>query len=167
MKVEVRPVRYQEKSVLNQLLELYGYEFSEYVEMDLNEHGYFGYPFMDHYWTESGRHPYFIRVDGQLGGFVLINQESQYYKGDPGVHAVAEFFVLRRYQGRGVGEAAARLIFDRHPGKWEVLQLPSNLPAQKFWSTTISRYLKEKSFLESFSEIKTEDWVGYLFDNLT
>jgi hypothetical protein len=52
------------------MMELYNYDFSEFSEDDINEYGYFGYPRIDDYWNEEGRHPFFIRVDGKLAGLV-------------------------------------------------------------------------------------------------
>lgn len=54
--------------------------------------------FLDHYWTEAGRHPYFIRVDGTLAGFVLIREIAMAY------YSVAEFFVMKKYRNQGVGQ---------------------------------------------------------------
>ncbi len=36
--------------------------------------GLYDYMYLDHYWTEEGRHPFFIRVDGKLAGFALVRE---------------------------------------------------------------------------------------------
>ena len=71
--VQIRVVEEREKSVLRQLLELYQYDFSMFDNADVNAHGYYGYRYLDHYWTESDRQAYFIVSDGKLAGFVLVN----------------------------------------------------------------------------------------------
>ena len=53
---------------------------------------------------------------------------------------IVEFFVMRKYRRSGAGEAMARSVFDRFPGRWEVREIASNLPAQAFWRTIIGRY---------------------------
>ncbi len=127
--VGLEPVRYANKEVLRRLLELYVYDYSEYMGWDVDEHGLFGYRYLDHYWTEPDRHPFFIRVDGRLGGFALVRA------GAP--HDMAEFFVMRKYRRSGVGSAAARLVLERFPGAWEVRQLAENTGATTFWRSAI------------------------------
>ncbi len=43
-----------------------------------------------------------------------------------------EFFVMRKYRRKGVGEIVAREVFDRLPGTWEVGQIAPNEVARKF-----------------------------------
>ena len=58
--------------LLRQLLEFYCYDFSEYLETDVNEHGKFEYQYLDSYWIESGRHPYFIKVEGKYAANMVM-----------------------------------------------------------------------------------------------
>jgi predicted acetyltransferase len=133
MTVELQPIAYEDKSVLRNLNELYQYEFSALEDMDVNEHGLFGYRYIDNYWTEPGRHAYFVRVDGKLAGFVLIRAESVPF-------SIAEFSILRKYRRRGIGRLVAHRAFDMFPGQWCVQQEPSNLGAQAFWRKIIGEY---------------------------
>jgi predicted acetyltransferase len=144
MDVQIVPVERDQKPVLRQLLELYLYDFSEYDDAELNEHGRYGYDHLDHYWTEEGRHPFFIRVAadgvaGKLAGFVLVSSHS-FVLEDPKAKSIAEFFVMRKYRRRGVGRAAATWVFDRFPGKWEVDQHGGNRLSYLFWETVIDAY---------------------------
>src|SRR5947208_2729626 len=107
-----------DKPVLRQLLQLYLYDFSEIDGRDLDEHGVYGYRFLDHYWTETGRHPFLFRCEGQWSGFALIRA------GEP--NSVAEFFVLRKYRRLGVGARAGQHLFARFPGNWMVEQVAGN-----------------------------------------
>ena len=53
------------------------------------------------YFEESSRAAYLIRVQEDITGFVLINQ----YTLDPKNHwSMGEFFILGRYQRKGVGQ---------------------------------------------------------------
>ena len=67
-------------------------------------------------------------------------------------------------ESAGVGAQAARYIFDQFRGKWEVGQMPLNLPAQAFWRRTIAEYTQGR-FVEH--ELHDERWDGFLqcFDN--
>ncbi len=127
--VELARVPYEDKEVLRRLIEFYDYDFSEILGWDVNEHGAFGYRYFDQYWTDPDRHPLFIRVNGRLAGFALV------FGGDP--HDMAEFFIMRKYRRTGVGTEAARAIFNRFPGAWQVRQEEANIGAIHFWRRAI------------------------------
>ena len=46
---------------------------------------------------------------------------------------MAQFFVIRKFKGRGIGAEAARQCFLRFRGAWNVLVIPQNLGAHAFW----------------------------------
>jgi predicted acetyltransferase len=54
--------------------------------------------------------------------------------------AVQEFFVLNQYRGTGVAARAARDVFDRFRGRWQLHVLPRNTRAIAFWRRTIGAY---------------------------
>ena len=130
-----------ERDRLAALFELYLYDFSEILHLEIGDDGRFRPPSLDFYWTDPRCHPFLIRVDGRLAGFALV-QERNCLTGEEEreVCDVAEFFVLRRYRRRGVGERAARWIFDRFRGPWVVRQRAENRAATAFWRRTIERY---------------------------
>lgn len=139
MTITVEAISIDQKSVLAQMLELYSYDFTEFSNDDLDEDGHYGYSYIDAYWSEEGRYPYFIRVDGKLAGFILVRSCCE-YSNLSDAHNIAEFFIMRKYRHAGVGKTAAKYIFDCFPGAWEVSQWENNLPAQKFWDNTIKEY---------------------------
>jgi predicted acetyltransferase len=135
MQLDVLPVPIEDKPVLANLLELYMHDFSEFTGWDISEHGLYGYRYLDHYWTESGRHPFLVRVNGQLAGFALVtilvlDERSEIW--------MSEFFILRKYRRQGIGEAVARQLFDQFPGQWSVAQMDRNVAAQRFWRALIN-----------------------------
>lgn len=136
--IELHLIEFVEKPLLRRLMELYQYDFSEFTGEDLSPTGEFGYRYLDHYWVEEGRHPFFIKVGGKLAGFVLVRVLNQ-REGQP-VYSMAEFFVMRKYRRQGVGQAVARRMFNRFPGWWQVEQAAANLPAQAFWRRVIGDY---------------------------
>lgn len=139
MKVEVRLAILEESPIVTNLVHLYLYEFSDVDGRDIGQDGRFHYASLDAYWSEPGRYPFLIRVEGQLAGFALVAERRIFEAGRIG-HTMAEFFVLRKYRRRGVGEAAARMLFDRFPGPWWVPEHELNRPAQAFWRSVIGRY---------------------------
>lgn len=137
MNVEIHEVPFEGKIILRHLLQLYLYDFSELAGWDLDQYGLFGYKYLDFYWVEPNRHPFLIRVDSQIAGFALVTVNAR----DDGDEArLSEFFVVRKYRRQGVGETAARMVFDRFPGQWVVSEFEQNVAAQQFWRTVIHRY---------------------------
>lgn len=53
---------------------------------------------------------------------------------------MAEFFILAKFQGKGIGQNIAGQIWDLVPGKWEVSVIPENRAALSFWQKTIADY---------------------------
>ena len=132
MNVELRPVPPEERATLENLLEKYNYEFSQYDRAPFDETGLYHYRYLDLYWTEDSRFPYFIRVDGALAGFALINAWPECDR--PLDHAVAEFFVSYNYRRGGVGTEVMRQLFQRHKGRWQLKYHPKNTASAAFWN---------------------------------
>jgi len=125
--VDLTPVAEPDKLVLANLIQLYCYDFSEIRGDDLTAHGTFSYRYLDHYFVESARQACFITVDGTLAGFTMTRQL------DDGAREVSEFFVVRRHRRHGIGQAAARQMFRRHPGRWQLAFDHANHLAARFW----------------------------------
>ncbi|HEU0031643.1 MAG TPA: GNAT family N-acetyltransferase [Kofleriaceae bacterium] len=156
MDVELVAARLSDKHVIRNLLELYEHDMSEYADVDVDEHGLFQYRWLDHYFTEADRSPFLIRVDGKWAGFVFVNQ---HIVAPPGDHAIAEFFVLRKYRRRGVGVKAAHATLDEFPGRWEIRVMLENVPAQKFWRRVLLDYgVPKPECIEHHP-----DWAGPIF----
>jgi predicted acetyltransferase len=159
--IEVLPASLPDKTLLQRLMELYQYDFSEFDGADLDAHASYGYAYLDHYWVEEGRHPFLVRVDGKLAGFVLVSDHALL----PGnERSITEFFIMRKYRRRGIGKHVSYWIFDFFPGKWEIQEIAPNLPAQRFWRSVITAYTNGQ-----YSEVELHDdrWDGVVqsFDN--
>lgn len=143
MDVTVRVATADEQPIFANLIQLYFHDFSDLRGLDggdVGDDGRFApYRYLNLYWIEPSRHPFLIRVDGKLAGFVLVREGSA-LTGDPGVRDIAEFFVLRKYRRHGIGTRAAVCVFDRFPGAWEVRQIAANAGGRAFWRRTISDY---------------------------
>lgn len=138
MDIQIVPVTADEKEILRNLLEKYDYEFSQYDQHDVGPLGLYGYGYLDHYWTEENRYAFFIRVDGKLAGFVMVNDHPEIDRRTE--YTMAEFFVMYKYRGMGVGKYAARAMFDRFTGSWQLKRHPHNIASVYFWDSVISTY---------------------------
>jgi len=118
------------------------YELSPYLDtIEINEFGLFGYRYLDHYWTEQERHPFFIYAAGKLAGFVFVREFERLVGGEI-KWLISEFFILRKHQKQGIGRLAAHQVFDKFTGKWIVAQIESNITSKLFWEQVISEYTK-------------------------
>ena len=152
-----------ERPILANLLQLYIHDFSEYWsgtdQGELDDEGrFFEYP-VDGYWREPGRIPLIFRLQGRPAGFALLNDKG--HTDHPIDHNMAEFFVVRKHRGSGVGRAAAREIFSRYPGRWEVAVARRNVGALPFWRETITGNA-DVIDLEQL-DVDNSAWNGALF----
>jgi predicted acetyltransferase len=154
LNIVVKTVTLDQKSVLKNLLELYAYDFTEFVLDDVDFHGLYGYKYLDHYWTEEGRYPFMIYSDGNIAGFVLIRR---YFDNDlsDNIYSMAEFFIMKKYRKQGIGKSIAFEVFNMFPGLWEVAVLEENKPAQIFWERVLHNFTKG-----NFDVIHKEGWNG-------
>jgi predicted acetyltransferase len=53
---------------------------------------------------------------------------------------MGEFFILAKFQGKGVAQYVAHQLWNMHPGLWEIPVIPENIKALKFWRKAVSRF---------------------------
>ena len=141
--VELLPASLEQQPILANLLELYIHDFSEFLPLELRSDGRFGYSNLAAYWrdpeTHPDRHPFLVRVDGNLAGFVLIKRGSG-ISGDASVWDMAEFFIVRGHRRHGIATKIAHDVWSRFPGRWEVRVMESNQPARSLGACHPSIY---------------------------
>lgn len=135
------------KNAIKNLMQFYIYDFSEFVDCDVEEDGLFkAYPDLEDYWNEgANKYPYIVMKDEKYAGFVLVKT----IKLEKNHFSIAEFFIMKKYRRAGIGKAVARQIFNLHKGQWEVSQRENNKPAQEFWNKVINEYT-DGQFSEHF-----------------
>jgi len=162
MNVIVKSALRAQEPIIQNLVQLYTHDFSEFwagtPRGDLRPDGRFDpYP-LDDYWTQPGWAAALILSNGVLAGFVLINDQA--HSGQPVEHNVGEFFILRKHRGRGVGRRAAEAIFSQQPGSWEVAVARKNVAAREFWRKTIGA--PQASNIQEL-DMATNRWNGPVF----
>lgn len=75
-----------------------------------------------------------ILRDGAPVGFALVQRVAA------ALRTVAEFYLEPAQRRRGVGRAAATLLFDRFGGEWQIAALQRHPVAVRFWRETVRRY---------------------------
>lgn len=162
MIAELRQVSVDEKEILRNLLEKYDYEFSQWDKRDVNNLGLYGYPYLDHYWTEEKRWAYFILADGKLAGFAMVNDLPEVDNSATDFQ-MAEFFILHKYRRSGVGKQAFFKILEIHKGKWQLKRHPANTASVHFWDHVIDEYTNGQfDLIKHYPKIEYD--VGTLAD---
>lgn len=149
-------------ATLANLFELYAYDFSTTMPIEVGPDGRFGHD-TSAWLHDEHREAYFIRVDGKLAGFALLRHGS-HLDADPDVMDVGEFFVLRYLRRRGLGKLAARAVFALRPGRWEVRVRVHNQNAVAFWSDVINEVAGGQQRSEQLHKADV-DWQVFYFDN--
>jgi predicted acetyltransferase len=131
--------------VIQNLARFYAYDISRHCgfisyNWSFPENGLYDCFFCKDFFMENNkndREAYIIRVKGELSGFALIDKIGLDLDTDWNMD---EFFIIAKFQGKGVASEVARRIFSSHLGTWEVAVIPDNTPALKFWEKIISSY---------------------------
>ncbi len=140
--IEVVPATLAQAPILENLLELYAHDFSEFHHIEIGDDGRFGYPPLPLYWSEPDRHPFLVKMDGKLAGLVLVKRDLA-ISGPQAAWDMAEFFIIRGYRRRGIGSEVAHEVWRRFPGLWQIRVMQTNISAQHFWSAAISKFMGE------------------------
>lgn len=106
-------------------------------EWSIPENGLYDSFDFKRYFLEDNREAYIIKYDDEYAGFALLNQETT---SKTSRWNMGEFFILARFQKRGLGKIVAGILWDKHPGVWEVCVIPENISALKFWRKAIEDY---------------------------
>lgn len=136
--------------VIQNMARFYVYDLSRECgfiskEWELPEDGLYESFDFKTYFTDKARRAYLIKHRDELVGFVLLNQivfspASQWNMG--------EFFILAKFQSKGVAQHVAHTIWNKHPGKWEVSIIPENKSALQFWRKSIGSYTNQVYYEE-------------------
>lgn len=74
-------------------------------------------------------------------GFAVVNNQSMISNVENEVcFDMAEFFINFAYRKQKLGTLFATILFNNHPGTWEIRQLQNALTAHDFWWNVIHQY---------------------------
>lgn len=153
-----------EKPLIENLYPLYLHDLSEFLDTDVDDQGRFiAAGALDQWWERDALHPFLIRVDGRPAGFAFVCGAPHVSKGRD--YRLNEFFILRKHRRRGVGRAAAIMVFDRFQGDWELAWIPENLPAASFWPRVVAEYAPDSCREALVMESPDEGLPGLSFSN--
>ncbi len=138
LKVKITKAKLESKKQLEKLMINY---FREIDESKISIENKLVYPYLDLYWEEKSRKPFFINYQGENIGFLLINNWilNKEYNAN---YSIAEFYISPKYRRIGIGNRVVQEIFGRYKGKWEIRQISTNSTAVNFWRKCIDNYTK-------------------------
>ena len=169
MPVALRPAKKSEQPVLDNLLQYYLHDFSEFENIELDADGRFQYPYLSFYWQDPDRFPFLIMENGKVAGFAFVRKERDPENGKPLTH-LAEFFVLRHRRRAGIGRIAATKLWDMFPDNWVVDVLENNKAGNLFWRQVIAEYTlqnfkESRSTSKSSSSNESRNWQRFIFNS--
>ena len=130
--VEARP---SDAALLDRLLELYAYDFSEMLELELTASGHY----FPGGWrrSEACERSWLLYAGEHPAGFAVATLGSV-IDGRADVWDMREFFVVRRHRRLGQGLYLAHAVWRQQPGTWDVRINQRNRPALAFWQRAAS-----------------------------
>ncbi|HEI6745950.1 TPA: GNAT family N-acetyltransferase [Legionella pneumophila] len=150
MKIEIIPATISDYPIVQNLAGYYVYDRTGYMGWSCSEKGTFECIDFKHYFETQNEKAFVVKVDDDLAGFVLLDKEFLLEAVD---WNMGEFFILKKFQGKGIATYVAHNILKENPGKWSVAVMPENIKAVNFWRKIIST-----AVMENYTEVfKTED----------
>lgn len=147
--VSVIPATLDDFATIQNMAQFYIYDASRECEVLISNNGSYNVTNYQIYFQEEGRLAFLIKVEDELAGFVLLNQAGTNAKTK---WNMGEFFILRKFQRKGIGTQVAHQIWNMYPAFWEVSVIPENNKALMFWRYVISsftngNYLEDKKLV--------------------
>lgn len=140
-KIQLIPASLKDHPVIQNMGRFYVYDMSEYLgqekDWEIPKDGLYECIDFKKYWKTDDAFPFLIRYDNELAGFVIIDKNGSDLKID---FNMAQFFILRKFKNKGVGRYVAYQCFDKFCGTWEVMVIPGNEGAYRFWRSIIKDY---------------------------
>lgn len=139
--ITLKPLTHKEYPLVQNMARFYVYDMSECLGdeegWEIPANGLYECIDFKKYWDDENAFPFLIYYQNELAGFAIIDKKGS----EPDIDFnMAEFFILRKFKGRGIGSYVAQLFFDRFQGLWEVMVMPRNEGAYRFWRGTIYHY---------------------------
>lgn len=95
------------------------------------------------WFSNDHSHPLVISKGSEPVGFALVTRPRVAAAGESKAnYHMSEFFVRKPHRRMGIGRDAAKLIFDRFAGDWEIVEYQRNPGAVSFWRHVLAVYCK-------------------------
>ena len=132
--IELHVAQRDELETLENLMQFYMYDLSEWLPLKLGGHGFFHIQPQQDYWRNPATRPFLIKVNGELAGFVTVDDNTHL----PGAqNNIGYLFVSRRFRGQGVATFVVSTLLSQLPEQWQIFHIDANPPARQFWASVM------------------------------
>lgn len=138
------------KTILENLLEYYLYDFNFYYEDDLKENGRFEFIDVEPY-INSENKAYLITNNDKLAGFILIKKTEN-------INIIEEFWIMPKYRKGMFAFKVLKQVFSELHGEVEFIILNKN----KRWLEVIKYWINK-----NYEIIKTEKIIKWHTEEFT
>jgi len=131
MSVTLSTITNEQREAFLNLYNLYLYDLSSFTGEDIMADGKFDPTNTYLYVEREELHPFFIRQQDRIVGFVLVCSPPFVPAGID--YTIQELFLLKKYRGSNAAFEAVSLVLQHFRGKIQVAQLKNNERAVRFW----------------------------------
>lgn len=140
-KIRLHPATLNDYPTIQNMGRFYVYDMSEYLYhqkgWEIPENGLYECIDFKKYWQDANSFPFLVRYNNEIAGFVMIDKKGS----SPDIDFnMAQFFILRKFKNKEIGKYVAKECFRKFPGMWEVMVIPNNEGAYRFWRSVIKNY---------------------------
>lgn len=153
--LRLQTVKEKDRELLWNINQKYLYEMTNYYNDPMDENGNYHYGHFEDYFTDPGRTAYFIYDGELLIGFAFLCPYSNI--GQTADYTMAEFTVFPAFRRKHYALEAAKMILDRHPGKWEIKYNEKNPAGRNLWNTVAAPYEPESYQLNEVETVLVFD----------
>ncbi|CAN5304881.1 hypothetical protein BH10PSE19_BH10PSE19_10500 [soil metagenome] len=138
-KIKLLSTTLDDYPIMQNMASYYSYDMSEYMGWAQQKDGKqsTGMNYIK-YWQTENTFPFIIKYHDELVGFVIVDKKVSNISND---FNMAQFFILRKFKGKGIGRHIAFQCFDKFCGNWEVFVMPGNEGAYRFWRKIIKAFM--------------------------
>ncbi|MCO7573710.1 GNAT family N-acetyltransferase [Pseudomonas chlororaphis] len=133
--LELRPAARDDWPCLENLMQFYLYELSQWLPLKFAAQGLYALQALDDYWRHPATHPWLILVAGELAGFAVVDQQRCDHNAR---RNLGYLFIARRFRRLGIGRQVTQQLFEHFKGSWQVMHFDANLPARDFWRAMLA-----------------------------
>ncbi|NBF11686.1 GNAT family N-acetyltransferase [Pseudomonas sp. Fl4BN1] len=133
--LELRPAARDDWPCLDNLMQFYLYELSQWLALKLGAQGLYPIQALDDYWRDPATRPWLILVDGELAGFAVVDHQQC---DSPTRCNLGYLFIARRFRRQGFGRRVAQQLLASTSGPWQLTHFDANLPAGAFWRALLA-----------------------------
>lgn len=123
--------------VIQNMAQFYVYDASRDCGFSISDNGLYEPNNYQAYVTEPAKQAFLVKISDEIAGFLLLNEVGFFSNTE---RKIDQFFILAKFQGKGLGKQIAHQIWNTYPGLWEVSIIPENKAALVFWRKAIAEY---------------------------